>query len=173
MAATPDAGGAPGGGPPRLSFTRPITLAVAAAAGAGAALVLLLVSQRLVGHPPMLAWSGPLVLFFAAALVGTAAFTTWRRLQVRRERIESQRAVMFLALGKASAVGGAALAAGYVVFVIASAGNLDAIGPQQRVLRGALSAVAAGLLGAAGLWLERACRVPDSGVDDENSDQEL
>ncbi|WP_432558666.1 DUF3180 domain-containing protein [Granulicoccus sp. GXG6511] len=146
------------------------TLGIAALAGAVASLVLVLVTQRLIGHPPLLPWSGPLVLLFVAALLAGMAFTTWRRIQVRREPIEAQRAVTFLALGKASAIGGAAITAGYLVFAFVSADNLAAAGPQQRVIRGLTAAVAGVLIMAAGLWLERACRVPEPPDEDEHEE---
>lgn len=152
----------------RLRLTRASTLGGAALAGAMGSLLILVVAQRVAGNPPVLPWTGPLVLLFVAALIAGMAFTTWRRIQVRREPIEPQRAVTFLALGKASAIGGAAITAGYLVFVFFSAGNLAAEGPQQRVIRGLIAALAGVLLGAAGLWLERACRVPDPPADDED-----
>lgn len=155
----------------RLHLTRPRTLGIAALAGAMASLVFVVVAQRLSGHPPVLPWTGPLVLLFVAAVLGGLAYTTWRRIQVRREPIEAQRAVTFLALGKASAIGGAAIAAGYLIFVVASAGNLGATGPQQRVIRGLVSTAAGVLIAAAGLMLERACRVPEP--PDEDDDQVL
>lgn len=152
----------------RLRLTRASTLGIAALAGAVGSLLILVVAQRIAGNPPVLPWTGPLVLLFVAALIAGMAFTTWRRIQVRRERIEPERAVTFLALGKASAIGGAAIAAGYLVFVFLSVGNLAAEGPQQRVIRGLIAAFAGVLIAAAGLWLERACRVPDPPADDED-----
>lgn len=155
----------------RLGLTRGRDLGIAGGVGAALALGLLILAEALIGRPPLLPWTGPLALLFAAAIIGAIAFTTWRRIQVRRERIEPERGVTFLALGKASALGGSAIAAGYLVFVIFSATNLEALGPQQRVVRGAVAAVAGVLIGAAGLWLERACRVPDP-PEDEDSESE-
>lgn len=154
----------------RLGLTRVRDLAIAAAVGAGATVLLVLVVTAVGGHPPVLPWSGPLVLLFFAAILAALAWTTWRRVQVRRERIEPERGVRLLALGKASALGGAAITAGYLIFVAMSAGNLSATGPQQRVIRGLVSAVAGVLIGALGLWLERACRVPEPGDDPEDAE---
>lgn len=154
----------------RLGVTRPYALGVAAAVGAVGSLVLVAGAQRLNGSPPVLPWSGPLVVLFAAAVVAGLAFTTWRRIQVRLESIEPQRAIRFLALGKASALGGAAIAAGYLVFVAVATGNLQAAGPQQRLVRGLVAAAAGVALSAAGLWLERACRIPTS-MSDEDSEE--
>ncbi|HHV21918.1 MAG TPA: DUF3180 domain-containing protein [Propionibacterium sp.] len=154
----------------RLGLTRPLGLVFAALAGAAGSLVLVLLSQRVVGFPPLLPWTGPLVLLFVAAIIAALAFTTWRRVQVRREQIEARRGITYLALGKASALGGAAIAAGYLVFVFLSADNLAAAGPQQRVVRGLIAALAGVLIGAAGLWLERACVVPDPPDETENEE---
>lgn len=151
----------------RLRLTRPRTLGLAALAGALGALLFVVVAQRMAGHPPVLPWTGPLMLLFVAAILAGMAFTTWRRIQIRRAPIEAQRAVTFLALGKASAIGGAAIAAGYLVFVFVTGGNLSAAGPQQRVIRGLVAAAAGVLIGVAGLWLERACRVPEPPEDDD------
>lgn len=151
----------------RLHLTSARTLGVAGLVGAVGALLFVVLAQRLSGNPPVLPWTGPLVLLFVAAILAGMAYTTWRRIQVRREPIEAERAVTFLALGKASAIGGAAIAAGYLVFVFATGGNLNATGPQQRVIRGLVAAAAGVLIGAAGLWLERACRVPEPPEDDE------
>lgn len=157
---------------PRLAFTRLRDLALAAGVGAFIAAGLLLVAQVVAGNPPLLPWTGPLVLIFVAAIVGALAFTTWRRVQVRRERIEPERGIRSLALGKASALGGAAIAAGYLVFVLFSAGTWEAAGPQQRMIRGAVASAAGASIMAGGLWLERACRVPHS-PDEEDEDEEI
>lgn len=155
----------------RLGLTRARHLLVAAGIGALLTLVMLIIAQLLWAMPPLLPWTGPLVLLFVAAIIGALALTTWRRVQVRREQIEPQRGITLLALGKASALGGAALFAGYLVFVAFSATNLDAVGPQQRVVRGLVSAASGVLIAAAGLWLERACRVPHS-PDEEDPERE-
>ncbi|MDO5498822.1 MAG: DUF3180 domain-containing protein [Propionibacteriaceae bacterium] len=152
----------------RLGFTRPRTLGIAAAAGALlGALVTFLAEQR-AGYPPVLPWTGPLVLVFVAALLSAMAFSTWRRIQVRKEQVEPQRGITLLALAKASAIGGAAIAAGYLVFALMGAGNLVAAGPQQRLIRGLVAAVAGAGICAAGSWLERACRVPDPPEDEDD-----
>ena len=75
-----------------------------------------------------------------------------------------------LVLGKASALAGAVVAAGYLVFGLYFVGNLSADLPRQRVIGSGVSALAGVALMVAGLALERACRVPptdgDSGSDD-------
>lgn len=145
----------------RLGFTRLRDLLIAAGAGVLAGLLLVVGVTLATGHPPVLPWTGPAVLVFVAAVIAGLAWSTWRRVQTRRERIEPERGLMMVALGKASALGGAAIAAGYLAFVAVSLGNLSATGPQQRLIRGLVATVGGVLIGAAGLWLERACKVPD------------
>jgi hypothetical protein len=118
---------------------------------------------------PRVPWSGVLILVFLAAVLLALARTTWRTL--RRPAgggrlIEPQRAVMLLALGRASALGGAALFAGYLAFALGFLGD-DARLPEERLVRGLLTALAAALVTAGGLLLERACRVPGGGDDDD------
>jgi hypothetical protein len=118
--------------------------------------------------PPTVPWSAPIGVILIAALVGLLAYTTRQRIQVRRERIEPQRAVAFLVLGKASALAGAVVAGGYFGFALNFLSRLDAVGPRDRVVRSAV-AIAAGIaLCGAGLLLERACKVP--GADDDEDD---
>lgn len=116
----------------------------------------------------MLPWSGPLALAFVAALVGAMAYTTWRRVQVAKKGMNPERGIRSVALGKASALGGMAMAAGYLALVVLSLDNLTAIAAQQRVLRGSVGVVAGLLLAAAGLWLERACRIPEPPDDGDD-----
>lgn len=108
-------------------------------------------------------------MVFMAAVIGAMAYTTWRRVQVRKEGMEPERGIGYLALGKASALGGATLAGGYLAFVVFSLENLSAEGPQQRVIRGLVSVLASVLLVAVGLWLERSCRIPDQPEDEESA----
>jgi ABC-type Fe3+-siderophore transport system permease subunit len=105
-------------------------------------------------------------LIVIAALVGIFAYTTHARIQVRKERMDPQRAVALLVLGKASALAGALVAGGYLAYAVMFVTRLDAEAPRDRVIRSAV-AVAAGIgLAVAGLLLERACRVP--GADEES-----
>lgn len=125
--------------------------------------------EAFAGHPPVVPWSGPLALIFVAFVVGAMAWTTWRRVQVQKNGMEPERGIRYLALGKASALGGVAVAAGYLALVVLSLENLSATGPQQRVIRGSVAILGGLLLAAAGLWLERACRVPGP-PDDGDAD---
>jgi hypothetical protein len=118
--------------------------------------------------PPRIPWSAPIGLVVFAALVGGLAWSTHQRLQVRRERMEPQRAVAFLVLGKASALAGAAVAGGYLGFALMFLARIDAASPRDRVIRSAVAVVAGVALAIAGLRLERACKVP--GLDDDEDE---
>ena len=49
------------------------------------------VSERISDTAPVVTWLQPIALFLVAALVGAAAWATWRAVQVRREWLEPQR----------------------------------------------------------------------------------
>ena len=68
--------------------------------------------------------------------------------------------VAFLVLGKASALGGALVAGGYLGYALSFVGRFDADGPRERVIRSLVAVVGGAALMAAGLLLERACKVP-------------
>ncbi len=155
----------PGGS---VHVTPPRAIAVAALFGALAGWVLVVTLNAVDLPVPSVPWTAPVGLILIGALVGVLGYTTRQRIQVRRERIEPQRAVGFLVLGKASALAGALVAGGYLGFAINFIARLDAVGPRDRVIRSAV-AIAAGIgLCLAGLVLERACKVP--GVDDDDAD---
>lgn len=118
--------------------------------------------------PPEVPWTAPIGLILVAALVGALAYATHQRIQVRRERIEPQRAVALLVLGKASALAGALVAGGYFGFALMFLARLDAAAPRDRVIRSAVAIVAGIVLCIVGLLLERACKVPTE--PDEDAD---
>ena len=105
-----------------------------------------------------MSWVQPAALLLLAVTVGTTAWQTWRTVQVRHERLEPHRAVNRLVLGRASALVGALVAGGYAGYAVSWIGS-EAELAGQRMLRSALAACCALLLVAAGLLLERACRV--------------
>ena len=141
-------------------------LAVSAAVGALAGWLVVVVANAFDLLPPRIPWSAPIGLVVFAALVGVLAYTTHQRIQVRRERMEPQRAVAFLVLGKASALAGALVAGGYLGFALMFLTRFDAANPRDRVIRSAVAVVAGLALCIAGLRLERACKVP--GLDDDD-----
>lgn len=117
------------------------------------------------GTPPVISWFQPLVVALVAAIMVGTAFITWRQVQIRGERLESHRAVNRLVLGRACALVGALLAGGYFGYAVSWLG-LDGDPLAHRVLaRAILAAVAGAVVCAAGIWLERACRIRE---DDES-----
>lgn len=154
----------PSGG--SIDLTPRRALVVAALFGGLAGWIIVVTANAFDLLPPRIPWSAPIGLVVFAALVAALAWSTHQRLQVRRERMEPQRAVAFLVLGKASALAGALVAGGYLGFALNFLGRLDAADPRERVIRAGVAVVAGLGLMAAGLALERACKVP--GADDED-----
>jgi H+/Cl- antiporter ClcA len=150
-----------------VSLTPWRALAVAALFGGLAGWLVVVTANAFDMLPPRIPWSAPIGLVVFAALVGALAWSTHQRLQVRRERMEPQRAVAFLVLGKASALAGAAVAGGYLGFALLFLTRLDAATPRDRVIRSAVAVVAGVAVAIAGLRLERACKVPGADDDDE------
>lgn len=159
------------GGPGTGSVTQtPLrALVVAAVFGGLAGWLIVVVANALDLVPPRIPWSAPIGLAVFAALVAVLAHSTHQRIQVRRERVEPQRAVAFLVLGKASALAGALVAGGYLGFALLFLSRFDAATPRDRVIRSAVAIVAGVVLSIAGLRLERACKVPDDDDEDEPS----
>jgi hypothetical protein len=124
--------------------------------------------------PPSIPWTAPVGLILITALVGVLAYTTHQRIQVRRERMEPQRAVAFLVLGKASALAGALVAGGYLAYALLFVGRIAVAAPRDRVIKSGIACLAGVGLCVVGLLLERACRVPDDrGDDEEDLDAEI
>jgi H+/Cl- antiporter ClcA len=156
----------PSGG--SVSLTPFRALVVAALFGGLAGWLLVVTANAFDLIPPEVPWTAPIGLILVAALVGALAYVTHQRIQVRRERMDPQRAVAFLVLGKASALAGALVAGGYFGFALMFLTRLDAAAPRDRVIRSAV-AIAAGIaLCVMGLLLERACKVPSE--PDEEAD---
>lgn len=143
---------------------------VAAVFGGLAGWLIVVTANALDLLPPRVPWSAPIGLVVFAALVGALARSTHQRLQVRHERMEPQRAVAFLVLGKASALAGALVAGGYFGFALNFVTRMDAASPRDRVIRSAVAVVAGVALMIGGLLLERACKVPDSDDDEPTPD---
>jgi small-conductance mechanosensitive channel len=153
-----------------VHLTPPRALVVAALFGGLAGWLLVVTVEAFGLIPPRVSWSAPIGLVVFAALVGALARTTHQRIQVRRERVEPQQAVAFLVLGKASALAGALVAGGYLGFALNFLPRLEASDPRDRVVRSAVAIVAGLALMAAGLLLERACKVPGSDDDEPGAD---
>ena len=156
----------PSGGSVNLTPFR--ALVVAAVFGGLSGWLVVVIANAFDLIPPEVPWTGPVGLILVAALVGALAYATHQRIQVRRERIEPQRAVALLVLGKASALAGALVAGGYFAFALMFLTRLDAAAPRDRVIRSAVAIVAGIVLCIVGLLLERACKVPTE--PDEDAD---
>lgn len=156
----------PSGGSVNLTPFR--ALVVAAIFGGLAGWLVVVIANAFDLIPPEVPWTAPIGLILVAALVGALAYATHQRIQVRRERIEPQRAVALLVLGKASALAGALVAGGYFAFALMFLTRLDAAAPRDRVIRSAVAIVAGIVLCIVGLLLERACKVPTE--PDEDAD---
>jgi hypothetical protein len=159
----------PSGG--SVSLTPFRALVVAALFGGLAGWLLVVTVNAFDVIPPEVPWTAPIGLFGVAALVGALAYLTHQRIQVRRERMEPQRAVAFLVLGKASALAGALVAGGYFGFAVMFLTRLDAAAPRDRVIRSAVAIVAGVVLCIMGLLLERACKVPTEPDEGEEADE--
>ena len=155
----------PSGGSVRS--TSPRALAVAAIFGALSGWLIVAASNSFDLVPPQVPWTAPVGVLLIAGLVGAFAYTTHTRIQVRKERMDPQRAVAFLVLGKASALAGALIAGGYLGYALMFVTRIDADAPRDRVIRSAIAVVAGVGLAVAGLLLERACRVPGPGPEEE------
>lgn len=151
----------------RLRPTGRQELIIAAVLGAGVGWLLVRVTSALDVTAPRVPWTAAIVLVLIAAFVAMLARATHRRIQVRRERIPADRAVTFLVLGKAAALAGALIGGGYLTYGLSFVSRFDADTPRERVIRSAVAAVGAVGMSLAGLWLERACRVPDDDHDDD------
>jgi len=160
----------PSGG--SIKITPPRALAVAALFGALAGWLIVAAANSFDLVAPQVPWTAPVGLFLIAALVGVIAYSTHQRIHVRRQRIEPQRAVAFLVLGKASALAGALVAGGYLTYALMFITRLEAVAPRDRVIKSVVATVAGVVLVVAGLLLERACRVPKSDDDEEVEDAE-
>jgi len=156
----------PSGGSVNLTPFR--ALVVAAVFGGLSGWLVVITANAFDLIPPEVPWTAPIGLILVAALVGALAYATHQRIQVRRERIEPQRAVALLVLGKASALAGALVAGGYFAFALMFLTRLDAAAPRDRVIRSAVAIVAGVALCIMGLLLERACKVPTE--PDEDAD---
>lgn len=128
--------------------------------------------------PPLVPWLTPIALGLAAVLIGVLARTTresiqgkpirGKSVQGRMRPMNPQRAVTLLALAKASALAGALVAGGYLVFGLLFVGRLEAELPRARATHSGVAMLAGIALMITGLILERACEVPADEDDDRD-----
>jgi Protein of unknown function (DUF3180) len=150
--------------------TRVSTLAIVAVVCAVAAWLLL---KAVYTKLPPLPWTGVPALLVAAVAEAWTGHDLRARIAGRRGLKPA--APLFVsrmvALAKASAVAGAAiagLAAGFVVYL---SGSLNASVPRQDALTAAVTLGAAVVLSCAALYLEYGCRVPNT-PDRDHADED-
>jgi MFS family permease len=116
-------------------------------------------AERMNGSAPIVTLAQPLALLLVAAILGVTAWSTWRTVHVRRDRLEPHQAVNRLVLARACAYAGALVGGGYLGYAIIWIGDKDQLA-DQRAWRSGLGAVAGLAIVITALLLERACRVP-------------
>jgi hypothetical protein len=109
---------------------------------------------------------GAVAIGLLAAVTGWLAVRTHRAVQRQRVPVAPPRA---LALARTAALGGAALAGAYAAIAVHSLAHLAADLPRARLLGSALALLASLGLLAAGVALERACRIPDPPDDTDDA----
>jgi len=132
------------------------------------------------GAPPAVPRSAPGAMLLLAAIVLAVALALRGRLRDVRERrpgarpVDPMLAARAVVLAKASALGGAlvgGLYAGYAAYLV---GDLVSAARRGLAVRSALCVVGGVLLVAAGLLLERVCRIPpeDGGPGQDVADSD-
>lgn len=116
-------------------------------------------TERVNGSAAIVTWAQPLALLLVAAILGVTAWSTWRTVHVRHERLEPHQAVNRLVLARACAYVGALVGGGYLGYAVSWLGDKDQLA-DQRAWRSGLGALAGIAIAVTALLLERACRVP-------------
>jgi drug/metabolite transporter (DMT)-like permease len=154
---------------------RPTNLATLFVAALGTAAVAWLVISNFYGDMPTLPWLPPLVMLGLAVVEAVLAVSTKASIDRREgtKPVNPLTVAWYVVLAKASALGGAlftGLYVGLLAWLLPQSGtntHIDHDLPQAIVgLVGALG------LAAAGLWLERSCRVPPTPGEDTSSDSD-
>ncbi len=151
---------APGAGddPRRLRTTGPGPVILLALAGMVLGWLVRPVCIWLDRTPPRVGWLPVLALLLAALIVAAVAWSTYRAVHRRHEVLPPHQAVNRLVLAKACALAGAFVTGGYLGYALAWVGVRAELA-DERILHCAVAGLAGGLLTAAALSLERACRV--------------
>jgi hypothetical protein len=143
----------------RLATTSPGAVVGFAVVGLVVGWLVRPVSIRISGAAPTVSWLPVLALLFVAVVVGSVAWSTYRLIHRRHERLEPHHAVNRLVLAKACALAGALVAGGYFGYALSWLGLTEGALARERLLHSLLAGVSASLLVVGSLLLERACRV--------------
>jgi hypothetical protein len=159
--AGPDGEGPPGPPDPRgrIHTTRPGAIIAFALVGLVLGWLIRPVAIRMSGAAPTVSWGPVVALTFVTAFVGATAWSTYRTVHRRRDRLEPHHAVNRLVLAKSSALAGSLVAGAYFGYALSWWGLTDALLARQRVVHCLIAGVVGLLLVVASLLLERACRV--------------
>jgi hypothetical protein len=150
-----------------MTPTRPGSLALVVLVACVAAWAL---ANRFYGDLPSFTWFPVLTLALLAIFELIVARATRARIEQKEGAgpVEPLAVARFAALGKASSLGGAlfvGLYAGMLFYLLSERDHLAAAADDLPECAGGV--VAAALLVAAALWLERCCRIPDRPEDEE------
>ncbi len=114
---------------------------------------------------PTLSWSAPALVALLAVVVLVTAIALRSRLSAGR-RPDPLGMARMAVLGKASAHVGPIVGGFYLGYLLLLVARLDVVDRRERALLCLGALLAAVLLSAAGLWLERSCRVRGTEDDD-------
>jgi hypothetical protein len=117
------------------------------------------VSVATSGSAPTVSWLPVLALLFVAVVVGSVAWSTYRVVHRRHQRLQPHHAVNRLVLAKACAIAGALFSGGYFGYALSWLGLTEGALAHERMVHAVLAGVAGVLLVVGSLLLERACRV--------------
>jgi lysylphosphatidylglycerol synthetase-like protein (DUF2156 family) len=108
---------------------------------------------------PMVSWAQPTALLLVAAILLGTARSTRRSIQQHDERISPLHAVNRLVLARACSYVGSLMAGAYFGYAVSWFGVASELAA-ERAIRSSVAGITGLLVVAAGLLLERACRVP-------------
>jgi hypothetical protein len=117
------------------------------------------VSIAVAGSAPTVPWLPILALLLVAVIVGSVAWSTFRTVHRRAQRIAPHMAVNRLVLAKSCALVGALAAGGYFGYALSWWGIAEASLSQERMNRSLVGGLVGIAVMATSLALERACRV--------------
>ncbi|HTV99207.1 MAG TPA: DUF3180 domain-containing protein [Streptosporangiaceae bacterium] len=148
-----------------MTPTRPWVLLVVAAV---CALVTWLISRATFSSLPTVPWTAAPAMLLLAAAEAVSGRNLRARIRGRRagRPLAPIAVVRMAALAKASSAGGAVfggLAAGFFIYAL---GMISVTVPRNDAINAGATIVAAALLVAAALYLERSCRAPSRDGDD-------